>query len=312
MNKMYSERNGLRKPVTKTSIINARFYSLLWDCCERYKDNIAERFPEYCDSYSHVICGVNEEAFQRFLTEAIPGLILGQPTTSTFDDNPWEDNNETKGEHDNYYLILDYIELIAQEMQTVKREVYNKDWSLYQLSFSCDDNKDFKKFEKEINELFEICGLQYQLTEERIVERIVDDGFLIEESKPIIEAMPEKELKKLVEEAIALHKSRKQEDHHLATEKIWDAFERLRSYYIKEEKDKKASANRIIDEISQGDSVYKDLFTKEFLELGAIGNNYRIRHSEIGKTDIPNDDYFDYFFSRCFAMIVLALKYIKG
>ena len=63
--------------------------------------------------------------------------------------------------------------------------------------------------------------------------------------------------------------------------------------------------------MSKGDAAYEDLFTREFLELGNIGNDYRIRHSEIGKIDIPNDFYYDYFFSRCFAMIVLALKYIR-
>lgn len=61
---------------------------------------------------------------------------------------------------------------------------------------------------------------------------------------------------------------------------------------------------------NQNDS-YKQLFTDEFRTLTLIGNNLRIRHHETNKMDIVDNNYFDYFFLRCYALIELALRYLK-
>lgn len=303
MNKLYSERNRLRDPKTKTTYIDDESYAILYDCCEKYKDNLAWKYPEYCSDFPNLICGLNEDAFRLVLNKAIPDFCFGHPSL--------EDHFINEGALDSWtvnpYLILDYIEFIASEMMTVKKNDYHSFMSHYHLSFA-NDNVDFESFRKEINSLFELCGLLYHLTEERIVERVVEDGFIIEESKDSIDAVPEKELKVLLEESIVLHKSRNPNDHHLATEKIWDALERLKTIYINEKTDKKASSNRIIGQMAKGDANYIDLFSTEFHYLTNIGNNYRIRHHEVGKIDILQDEYYDYFFSRCFSLIVLALK----
>ena len=315
MNKLYSERNGLRNSITKTSIIDAESYGILWDCCEKYKINLAYEFPKQCDDYPQIICDTNDEMLYPVLMKAIPDLIYGHPSEKVYRtiENPFDpssvDLKETEDVR-NFNSILDYVEFIAQKMKTVKTGDFHSYYGHHHLSFTT-DNKDFESFQKQINETFEMCGLLFNLTEDRIVERIADDDFLMEESKSIIEEVPEKELQKLLEEAVALHKSRRQEDHHLATEKIWDAFERMRSYYMDAKTDKKASADIIINQMAKGDTTYFDLFKCEFLKLGKIGNEYRIRHHETYKTDIPFDDYYDYFFGRCFSLIVLALKYIE-
>lgn len=303
MNKLYSERNGLRKPIKKTVVVDADSYSILWDCCEIYRINLAWKYPAYCDDKPQAVSGVNEQSIEVMVNKLIPKLYFGHPSESSFEVVSGESSFDSLS-------ILDYIEFIANGMKTKKLVEYHGFFGHYHLSFD-DSDTDFQKFRKEINECFEICGLLYQLTEERIVERLVEDEIVIENSIEVIEATPEKELRKLLEESIALHKSRRMEDHHLATEKIWDAFERMRSYYMDEKTDKKASANKIISQMTDGNKTYFDLFSGEFLELGKFGNDYRIRHSEIGKIDIPNDDYYDYFFSRCFAMIVLVLRYIE-
>jgi hypothetical protein len=312
MNKLYSERNGLRAPRTKTAIIDIDSYAILWDCCDRYKTNLAWKYPEYCYDNSQVIYGVSEESLNAYIRKAIPDLIYGHPAKEVFVVNPFDDGIiEGKAEDTrNFYSILDFIEFVAQGIKTIKIENYHKYFNHNHLSF-IDDNKDFEKYRKEINEAFETCALSYVLSEAKVVERVVDDGFVIEESKVLIDATPEAELKKLIEEAVALHKSRKPEDHRLATEKIWDAFDRLKTLFAKKQSEKSTSSDAIIGMMANGDSNYQKLFLEEFNQLREIGNNYRIRHHETYKIDISNDEYFDYFFCRCFAMIVLALKYIK-
>lgn len=305
MDKLYTERHHLRESKTKTSYIDDESYAVLYDCCEKYKENLSWKYPEYCSDFPNLICGLNDDAFRLVLSKAIPDFCFGHPSI--------EDHFVSEGALDDWkvnpYLILDYIEFIASEMMTVKKNDYHSFMSHHHLSFT-NDNVDFESFRKEVNSLFDLCGLLYHLTEERIVERVVEDGFIIEESKDSIDAVPEKELKVLLEESIVLHKSRNPNDHHLATEKIWDALERLKTIYIDEKTDKKASSNRVIGQMAKGDTNYIDLFSTEFHYLTTIGNNYRIRHHEIGKTDIPQDEYYDYFFGRCFSLIVLALKYL--
>jgi len=306
MKELFTERHRLRELKKRTNYIDDESYAILYDCCEKYKDNLAWRYPEFCSDFPNLICGLKEDTFRLVLNKAIPGFCYGHPSI--------EDHIVIEGDLDewtiNPYLILDYVEFIASGIKTMKKKEYHSFMAHYHFSFT-NDNTDFESFRTEINDLFELCGLLYNLTEERIVERIVDDGFLIEESKSLIGSTPELELKKLIEESIKLHKSRNPDDCHLATEKIWDALERLKTIYIDDKTDKKTSANKVISQMANSDEDYMNLFSTEFVYLTNVGNNYRIRHHEIGKKDIPDDGYYDYFFSRCFSLIMLALKYIK-
>lgn len=121
------------------------------------------------------------------------------------------------------------------------------------------------------------------------------------------EIIKEVGLKELVDQATNLFNGKSVSDKQLAVEKLWDAFERMKTYYG----DKKASSERIVNDITNGNKNYTDLLDKEFRELTNLGNNYRIRHHETDKIDISDSNYYDYFFQRCFALINLTLKYLK-
>ena len=70
-------------------------------------------------------------------------------------------------------------------------------------------------------------------------------------------------------------------EYSYAVEKIWDAFERIKTYYPT--LDKKKSAEKIINDISYGNEHIKKMFDNEFKILTNTGNSYRIRHHEINK-----------------------------
>lgn len=123
------------------------------------------------------------------------------------------------------------------------------------------------------------------------------------------EVIAEPGLKELVEQATTLYNSKIISDKQLAVEKIWDALERLKTYYSN--LDKKKSSEKIISDMSNLNDKYKELFNDEFLKLTKIGNDFRIRHHETNKIDIIDNNYYDYFFHRCYALIDLALKYLK-
>jgi hypothetical protein len=91
-------------------------------------------------------------------------------------------------------------------------------------------------------------------------------------------------------------------------EKLWDAWERLKSLEIPG--DKKASADAILTSATT-DSVFKELLSEEAKALTKIGNDYQIRHFETGKLELAEVGQVDYLFHRCFAMIWLLMSAIR-
>jgi hypothetical protein len=160
--------------------------------------------------------------------------------------------------------------------------------------FNCDNN-----FTDEINLLLQNEGLIYKLLGGKME--------LSQMNFQLKEVIKEKGLKELIDEALLLYKGNIP-DKQTAVEKLWDAFERLKTYYVG---DKKVSSARIVDEMANRNENYKALFNEEFLKLTNLGNNYRIRHHETDKIEIIDKNYYDYFFQRCLALLNLALKYLK-
>jgi len=174
------------------------------------------------------------------------------------------------------YCVFDAIELFAQ---------YNN----------------HNNFADEVNLIFQNNGFIYRLLGGKI--EIAQKKIQTEE------AVREVGLKELIEQATLLYNSGNVSDKQFAVEKLWDSFERLKTYYST--LGKKESAEKLISEISNGNDSYKSLLEEEFKKLTTIGNQFRIRHHETDKIDITDNNYYDYFYQRCFALVNLTLKYLK-
>jgi len=88
-------------------------------------------------------------------------------------------------------------------------------------------------------------------------------------------------------------------------EKLWDAWERLKT--IEKGKDKSVQVKAILDR-SATEPVLRERLEIEARELNFIGNNLMIRHTEVGKPPIGESAQVDYLFHRMFAMIRLLLR----
>ena len=95
-------------------------------------------------------------------------------------------------------------------------------------------------------------------------------------------------------------------DKHIALEKIWDAFERIKTYYGS---NKKNSVNILIEKISI--EINEAEFQNEFKTLTLIGNNYRIRHHEKDKKELKEESQIDYLYFRVLTLIDLCIKRIN-
>lgn len=158
-----------------------------------------------------------------------------------------------------------------------------------------------ENFVNEINLLLKNSGFTYQLAGGKIES--------VEMSLRNTAAISEPGLKELMEQATNLYNSKIVSEKQFAVEKIWDALERLKTYYTN--LDKRKSVEKIINDMSNQNDKYKKLFEDEFMELTKIGNEFRIRHHETNKTDIIDNNYYSYFYHRCYALLELALKYLN-
>ena len=114
------------------------------------------------------------------------------------------------------------------------------------------------------------------------------------------------EFNKLVEQAFQYYKEARIDT---ATEKIWDAFERIKTFY--KQYDKKGSITKLIDIVSKNNAEYREMVEKEFTSLTKLGNDFRIRHHETNKKDICCKEHYDYLFHRCIAVLRLVTSVLR-
>lgn len=296
----YTQRHGLRKPVEKTDIISFDVYGVLLNCCKSYFISLAWKFPVQCPDGKGIYT-VDQKELDSFLKVEVPSLyrkFSGELSV------PGAGEQVNKND---LFSILDLIECIYYYCGSYIKKDYHGFFKHHHLVFN---NSSYEKnvFCAEINEIFEKTGLQFILKNTGAVERVVDNSVLTMEIENDVAQIEERGLKELVQEAIMAYKSPHPASRKESVEKIWDALERLKTYYSAI--DKKASIAKIITDMSDGQTAFQTLFNEEFVALTKIGNGFRIRHHETDKIEIEDEKHYDYFFNRCLSLIALAIQYL--
>lgn len=165
------------------------------------------------------------------------------------------------------------------------------------------------EFQTKINASLKKDHVSFYLSDRGLIEILNDYEVLSAEIIQSINNVSEPGIQELLSEAIAKHMQPTFQAHKDAAEKIWDAFERLKTYYTS--MDKKASATKVVSDIAGGQADYITLFNAEFKALTDIGNDFRIRHHETNKIDITDIRHYDYFFNRCLSLISTAILYLE-
>lgn len=183
-----------------------------------------------------------------------------------------------------------------------------QDFIYYSSPFSVIDLVEFfekynqdNNFSLQVNTILKINNLALKLDNGKIVD--IYSSQIGNSNDPIIQEVG---LKELLKEAAEYYENG---NFKIAVEKLWDAFERLKTYYSPT-LDKKKSIGRIINDMSSSKDAYIQLFEKEFRELTIIGNEFRIRHHETTKIDIEDDRHYDYFYKRCLSLVSVTIQYL--
>ena len=200
--------------------------------------------------------------------------------------------------------ILDFIELIARNIGEPNQVGWHDFFSHHHLKLNREAG--LKKFVEDINRIFSRNGLAYELSEGGAIERTVPAP-MADLVKRTGFRTGDNDLDGLLDTAIDRFLSPKPEARQDAMEKLWDAFERLKT--IEGGKDKKARAIALIDRATSDVApVFRSVIGTEFKAMTKVGNELRIRHFEVGHEPVGETGEKDYLFMRLYSLVWLMLK----
>lgn len=156
-------------------------------------------------------------------------------------------------------------------------------------------------FAIKVNSIMKANNIGYRLENGKIINNL-DVNIATKDLSEVQEVG----LKDLIEEAVKYYNDNNKK---IAVEKLWDAFERLKTYYSPT-LDKKHSVKKIIESMSNNQEEFRKMYDAEFETLTDIGNGFRIRHHETTKIEINDEKQYDYFYKRCLALISTAILYL--
>lgn len=230
----------------------------------------------------------------------------------------WTDNTDALKEaiaHLNEYMEIPVIDLSSAPFSPCPVEELLASYftpfifDVIEYQFEELSNREKAPFQAAINDSLRKDNLSFRLSDSGLIELQADHEVLSPEIIANVDLVTEPGIHDLLREAIEKHMQPTVKAHRDAVEKIWDALERLKTYYTT--MDKRASASKIVCDMAAGDQNYIALFNAEFRALTDIGNDYCIRHHETNKIEIADPRYYDYFFNRCLSLIALAIQYLQ-
>ncbi|MFH0800323.1 MAG: hypothetical protein V2A66_09130, partial [Pseudomonadota bacterium] len=263
-------------------------------------------FPEVCPDGAAII-GTNAHAMKLAIKAEIPNLQRREKH-----DVGWGDEGEPEDITVDYWplnpsqqpdtlTILDVIEFCYRHAAEPSQQVWHPFPKHHHLTF--DREIGHNKFRDTINTIFSRNGLVYALLE---------DGRIIRTPPPVLENLlrdfrfdtSDAELDDMLATACDKFLSRNAKIRRESLEKLWDAWERIKT--LLPGKDKKDGAEKLLNMAAPEES-FRAMLNNEAITLTKIGNSFQIRHSETDKTPVNAGKHIDYLFHRLFSIIYLLL-----
>jgi len=198
--------------------------------------------------------------------------------------------------------ILDLLQFGARAVGEPTRGRYHEYQNHHHLIL--DRDAGLKAYVEDVNRILARGGIAFGLTSEGRVERLLPEP-MNQILRNTTVSTGDDEADRLLEAAKGLITSPNIAVRRDALEKLWDAFERIKT--LEPGADKKAKATALIDRASaEVGPRFKILLSKEALDLTDIGNNFRIRHAETNQEIADKSTQLDYLFFR----MLTYLRYV--
>lgn len=287
MKKLFTERHGAIKPRVSEKLDEAARTGLLTLISARIDEEwFGMSFPDKCvDGYAYAGTDVKK------LKGTMEGY--GLPWPRDIDrDNPPSDGQ-----------IFDLVEFSYEVIAEAQDPSFHSYMS--HSHYSYDQQAGRQKFTDDVNHIFERNGIAFELQHGEVIriapavlhESLAEAVFAFKTGDDVLDNLLETSRQKFL--------NRSAEVRRESLEKLWDAWERLKT--VEAGSDKKASAKALLDKAAT-EPNFRDRLEKEAIELTEIGNKFMIRHTETDKVPIANCEHVDYLFHRMFSIIRLLLK----
>lgn len=256
------------------------------------------RFPDRCPD-GQAVCGCDADALAAAVIAEMPGLAWPLETTRMVEDGFLSQHEPFAPDT---LLILDFIEFVFASVAKPIPGKHHDFFSHHHLTF--DQQSGQEEFRATINRIFSRNGVAFEMLSTGRIVRVLPP-VLGEDLKRTLFRTGDRTLDNMLEECRAKFSERNPLVRREALERLWDAWERLKS--LADPADKKRSVKIILD-AAAAEQLLRARLEEEAKELTAIGNSHLIRHSEVTQVPVIDVDQVDYLFHRLFAMIQLLLR----
>ena len=256
------------------------------------------RFPERCPD-GQAICGCDQGAIAASVVAEMPGLTWPLETSRLVDDSFLQQREPFAPDT---LLILDFVEFVYA---SAAKPVPGKHHDFFNHHhFTFDQPAGQEEFRATVNRIFSRNGVAFEMLSTGRIVRVLPP-VLGEELKRTIFRTGDRTLNNMLDECRMKFSDRNPLVRREALERLWDAWERLKS--LADPSDKKRSIKIILD-ATASEPLLRARLEEEATELNSIGNSHLIRHSEVNQVPVIDVDHIDYLFHRLFAMIQLLLR----
>lgn len=231
-------------------------------------------------------CGCDRQAFGRFVIAEVP----------------WIEWPLRHGDLPETPVILDLLEFCASAVGEPILGSYHSYQHHHHMRW--DRSAGLANYITEVNVLFQRNGIAIKLDADGHAQRILP--------QPVAQALGwhmfrtgDDQLNGLLEYARSHFLSPKLQDRRDATEKLWDAFERMKT--LEPGADKRAQADALLDRAASHGTAMRSALDEEAKALTNIGNSLRIRHSETKQEMIDRAEQLDWLFVRMFGFVRFLL-----
>jgi len=301
MGEFFTDREFGKKTQTGEQITVPVFNGIV-ALYDEYKTSMSKRFPETCPDNGQVV-GFNETKFKDSMLAVVPDFTVSEyGHIAPLRKDAWDQSVMLF----NQYALLDFIEFCVESINDYAEGDYHSYFSHYHLRF-IDGDSNKSAFKDKVNQIFQRNGIAFCMSADWKIQRVLPTGL----NQVIINYCQQgndTELNSLIDQAIKNIVKPKPDDRQIALEKLWDAFERIKTYHLGV--DKKTSASQLIQTAAEGSSEIFDLLNDEMKELTSIGNKFRIRHHETDKIKINGVKHIDYLFYRAMSVLSMLIKYL--
>lgn len=244
------------------------------------------RFPEECPDRGPAY-GSNSHAFGDMLRAEVEDIDWPLPEKRL----PSTD------------VILDLLVFCADSVGKPIEGAYHPYYKHHHISW--DRQAGLARFLSDVNRILARNGVAYELTPDGEARRLLPEP-LSRVLRSMVFKTGDDETDRLLETARRLIASPKEDDRRDAVEKLWDAFERVKT--LEPGSDKPKQADALLDRAAVPGTGFRRILGEEAFALTRIGNTFRIRHSEANQERLTSLEHVDYLFWRMFAFLRIVLK----